>query len=39
MTDITDPKNVHVYKIAAGVWCFDFDEVIHVVATGTFSLS
>lgn len=35
MTDITDPKKVYVYKISAGVWCFDFDEVTHVVATGT----
>ncbi|KAH1000024.1 hypothetical protein HUJ04_001903 [Dendroctonus ponderosae] len=34
MTDVTDSKNVYTYKIAAGVWCFDLDEVTHIVATG-----
>ncbi|CAG9763835.1 unnamed protein product [Ceutorhynchus assimilis] len=34
MTDIIDSSTVYNYKITAGVWCFSFDEEIHIVATG-----
>lgn len=35
MTDVTDSKNLYKYKIPAGVWCFNLDETIHIVATGS----